>query len=409
MISGMVEVALAFVCALVAWSAAAALIARTLREPHTYAKVLAGSAVSVAVALSAAFIGALLGFSGPAFRLLQIGAGLLGPLLAAWGTAEYAVASARTRFGLRLAVAVLSVVPVVVLALDPVRGNFGRDYPAMSDHYDLIPGIALAAVHIFSAGLLLACAVVAARAEGRRTAGHRLSVVGLIALAVLLEIAITRLGLGMLGQVLMAGALGALWTGFVRAQNPPEEPRGRRRGRRRSGAPRSGGADDLDGHDREDRDEGDDEVWGRRRKRTEDEHYDDGYRDDYADGYEDGYDEPPAPRAPSRLRGVITIYTLAGGGADGFDDCADLVVDEVARREPDTLLFACHTVPSAPLQRIVYAIYRDELALEEHEQQPHVREFARRSAHFVTATNVIELALSGASATDNLADMLMPR
>ncbi|MFW5415909.1 hypothetical protein J0910_04705 [Nocardiopsis sp. CNT-189] len=401
----MVEVALAFVCALVAWSAAAALIARALREPRTYAKVLAGSAGSVAVALSAAFIGALLDFSGPTFRLLQIGAGLLGPLLAAWGAAEYAVASARARFGLRLGVAVLSVVPVVVLALDPVRGNFDKDYPAMSDHYDLIPGIALGAVHVFSVGLLLACAVLAVRAEGRRTANHRLSVVGLIALAVLLEITVTRLGLGMLGQVLMAGALGALWTGFLRAQNPPEEPRGRRRGRRRSGAPRSGG-DDLDEHDREDPDEGDDEVWGRRRKRTEDDHYDD---DGYGDGYDGGYDEPPAPRAPSRLRGVITIYTLAEGGADGFDDCADLVVDEVARREPDTLLFACHTVPSAPLQRIVYAIYRDELALEEHEQQPHVREFSRRSGQFVTATNVIELALSGASATDNLADMLMPR
>ncbi|WP_017596527.1 putative quinol monooxygenase [Nocardiopsis potens] len=402
----MVEVALAFVCALVAWSAAAALIARTLREPRTYAKVLSGSAVAVAVALSGAFVGALLDFSAPTFRILQIGAGLLGPLLAAWGTAEYAVGSARARFGLRLAVAVLSVVPVVVLALDPVRGNFDRDYPAMSDHYDLIPGIALGAVHLFSVGLLLACAVAAMRAEGRRTANHRLTVVGLIALAVLLEIAVTRLGLGMLGQVLMAGALGALWTGFLRAQNPPEEPRGRRRGRRRSGAPRSGG-DESDEQDREDRDEGDDEVWGRRRKRTEDDHYDDG--GGYDDGYDDGYDEAPAPRAPSRLRGVITIYTLAEGGADGFDDCADLVVDEVARREPDTLLFACHTVPSAPLQRIVYAIYRDELALEEHEQQPHVREFSRRSAQFVTATNVIELALSGASATDNLADMLMPR
>ncbi len=109
------------------------------------------------------------------------------------------------------------------------------------------------------------------------------------------------------------------------------------------------------------------------------------------------------------MRGVITIYALAEGRADDFDDVADLVVDEVARREPDTLLFACHTVPSAPLQRIVYAIYRDDLALEEHEQQPHVREFARRVAHSVTATNVIELSLAGASASDHLAAMLMPR
>jgi quinol monooxygenase YgiN len=66
-------------------------------------------------------------------------------------------------------------------------------------------------------------------------------------------------------------------------------------------------------------------------------------------------------------------------------------------------------VPSAPLQRIVYAMYRDELAREEHERQPHVMEFARRGASYVVATNVIELSLSGAAASDGLAAMLMPR
>ncbi|MDA2810761.1 antibiotic biosynthesis monooxygenase [Nocardiopsis sp. RSe5-2] len=402
----MVEVGLAFVCALVAWSVTAALIARGQRDGGTYAKVLAGSAVALAVALSAAFPGALLGFSGLTFRVWQIGAGLFGPLLAAWGALEYAVASPRVRFGVRLVVTTLAVVPLVVLALDPVRSDFGGGYPPQGEHYDVIPGIALAAVHVFA---VLALAGAAAAALRGRAPGHRASVAGLLALAVLLEIAVARLGLGIFGQVLMLGALGALWAAFMRAQNPPEEPQGRRRGgRRRGGRGRRG-----DGEWDDDGDDGEDEaVFGRRRKaEPEDDYGYDDDRDDYGDPYGGarGGRAPAGGGRPSRMRGVITIYALAEGRADDFDDVADLVVDEVARREPDTLLFACHTVPSAPLQRIVYAIYRDDLAMEEHEQQPHVREFARRTAHCVTATNVIELALEGAAASDHLAAMLMPR
>ncbi|MDA2807007.1 putative quinol monooxygenase [Nocardiopsis suaedae] len=400
----MVEVGLAFVCALVAWSVTAALIARGQRDGGTYAKVLAGSAVALAVALSAAFPGALLGFSGLTFRIWQIGAGLFGPLLAAWGALEYAVASPRVRFGARLVVTTLAVVPAVVLALDPVRSDFGGGYPPQGEHYDIIPGLALAAVHLFAVAALAGAAAAALRG---RTPGHRATVVGLLALAVLLEIAVARLGLGVFGQVLMLGALAALWAAFMRAQDPPEEPQGRRRGRRRGGGRGRRGDDDAwddDGDDGED-----DAVFGRRRKAEPEDDY--GYEDDYGAPY-GGADDDRAPAGggrPSRMRGVITIYALAEGRADDFDDVADLVVDEVARREPDTLLFACHTVPSAPLQRIVYAIYRDDLAMEEHEQQPHVREFTRRVAHSVTATNVIELSLAGAAASDHLADMLMPR
>ncbi|GAB3479746.1 putative quinol monooxygenase [Nocardiopsis coralliicola] len=400
----MVEVALAFACALVAWSATAALIARGQRVPGTYPRILAASAAAVAIGLSAAFPGALLGFSGITFRLLQVGVGLLGPLLAAWGAVEYAIRSERARFGVRLLVAVLGIVPTAVLALDPVSGNFSNDYPPLNDHYDFIPGIAVSAVHIFAAAAIAVCAAAALRAGGR-AGTHRASVVGLIGLAVLLEILVARMGLGALGQVVMVGALAALWGAFVRALNPPEEPQRRRRGRRSP----SGGGDPDDG-------EGDDEVWGRRR-RARDDDYDDYDDDGFADERDEVRSAPAgrggrsgrgAPRRP-RMRGIITIYTLANGGADTFDDCADAVVDEVDRREPDTLLFACHTVPSAPQQRIVYAIYRDELAQEEHEQQPHVREFARRSAPAVVATNVIELSLAGASVADSLPDMLMPR
>ncbi|MFC4562692.1 putative quinol monooxygenase [Nocardiopsis mangrovi] len=393
----MVEVGLAFVCALVAWSAAAALIARSYRSPRLHTAAWVASAVSMAIALSAAFPGALLDFSGLTFRVFQIGVGLLGPLLLAWGVVEYAVESPRTRFGARLVVTTLTIVPLVVLSMDRLRGQFDGGYPPMADHYDIIPRGALLLVHVFAVVAVLGGAIASwlSLRDRPRALGHRLSVVGLIGLAILLEIVVGRFGLGPFGQVMLLGAVGSLWGAFTRSQNPPQERSGRRRGgRRRSGDGTAGRDDDS---------EAEDDVWGRRRK-----------ADDYDDYDDDGYDyddEPaaPAPRVASRLRGIITIYTLVDGRGDMFDDYADDVVDQVSRREPDTLLFACHTVPSAPQQRIVYAIYRDELAHEEHEQQPHVADFVRRSAGCVVATNVIELALSGAAAADNLPGMLMPR
>ncbi|WP_460999079.1 putative quinol monooxygenase [Streptomonospora sediminis] len=416
----MVEVGLAFVCALVAWSATAALIARGTRRPRLFTTVWVAAAAILAVALSAAFPGALLDFSGATFRILQIGIGLLAPLLTAWGAVEYSVASARGRFGTRLVVTTLGVVPLVVLTMDRLRGRFDNGYPVMSEHYDTIPSFALALVHTFAAVALVVCAIVVVRRLGEqpRSARHELSVLGLMALSVLLEVVVSRFGLGVLGQLLMLGAVAALWVGFLRAVNPPRERPSRRAGRGRS---RAGGGQDgqRDGAD----DDEEDGVWGRRRRRDRD---DDHEYDDERDGYdgpdEYGYDDyesggrdgagrgsgGPAPRQQP-LRGIITIYTLAEGRAEAFDEAAEDVVDEVARREPDTLLFACHTVPSAPLQRIVYAMYRDDLALEEHEQQSHVIEFTRRSTGAVVATNVIELSLAGASATDNLAGMLMPR
>ncbi|RNL84437.1 putative quinol monooxygenase [Halostreptopolyspora alba] len=374
----MVEVGLAFVCALVAWSATAALVALYSRTQQRYLLIWVVSTVSVAIALSAAFPGALLGFSEITFRLFQIGIALLGPLLAAWGAVEYAIRSPRVRFGSRLVVATLTIVPVVILVFDQLGGDFDSSLPPMSDHYDVIPMAVLGLVHMVVAVTLVGC-VLLMLSRGRRRprpTGQRASVLGLIGLAALLEIAISRFGLGLLGQLLAAGAVACVWIACVKAQNALWS--------------------DVD-------DEFDDDSFGmeddvpRRRRATAEE------PDDH------GNDAGPPERSSSRLRGVITIYTIVDGHQDVFDDLAAEMVAEVTRREPDTLLFACHTVPSAPLQRIIYAIYRDQLAFEEHQQQPHIVEFSRRTHGRVAATNVIELALSGASASDSLAAMLMPR
>src|SRR5690606_27537191 len=404
-IVGMVEVGLAFVCALVAWSATASLGVRAYRYPDIATIAWAVSATATAIALSAAFPAALLDFSNATFRLLHIGIGLIGPLFLGWGAIEYTMESPRGRFGTRLVVTTLTIVPLVILTMDRLRGRYDTSYPAAADHYDVIPMFVLTLVHLFVlVALITGAALAGVRLSRDPERGQReLGVVGLIALAALLEILVSRFGLGILGQLMMLGAVSALWAAVHRASAPA-----RRGGRRRV---RDHDEDDFFDDEIDDEDEEEEPV--RRRRRRADYDEDDETpargrrrRSEYDDYEEDG---EPAPRSQvSRLQGIITIYTLREGHEDLFDACVADVVDEVARQEPDTLLYACHTVASSPQQRIVYAIYRDRLAYEEHEQQPHVIDFARRSARYVVATNVIELSLSGAVAGERLLDMLMP-
>ena len=94
-----------------------------------------------------------------------------------------------------------------------------------------------------------------------------------------------------------------------------------------------------------------------------------------------------------RLYGQIAIYTLIDGQAEGFDRLAQAVVEKVKALEPDTLAYIVHGVPSAPLQRILYEVYRDETAFEEHGQQPYIQDFEEERKPYVLATNVIELGV----------------
>ncbi len=385
MIVEMVTVGLTFISALVGWSATAALTAYAQRRPSVAAIAWLVAALGMTVGLSAAVIGVLFDFGELTFRLLHIGVGLIGPLFMAWGAFEYAVRSPNGRFTSRLFVTALTIVPLVVLSVDRTSGRFDSTFPPMGEHYDLIPRVLVNGAQGLAAVLLVIALVAVARRGSRGGATTDLAVLGLLVLATILSVVVGRMGLGALGPLLMLGAISALWGAGALAAKPRRDP-----------------YDDEDDYYDDEYDDYDDELDDEpqeepvRRKRRNAETYDDPHGG-----------APAAP--PSKLRGVITIYTLAEGQGGGFDQLANAVVAEVSKREPDTLLFASHTVPSAPLQRIVYAIYRDELAQEEHEQQPHVMEFTRRLGGHVVATNVIELSLSGASANDGLAAMLMPR
>ncbi len=94
-----------------------------------------------------------------------------------------------------------------------------------------------------------------------------------------------------------------------------------------------------------------------------------------------------------QLYGQIAIYTLLEHGAEEFDRLAEQVVEQVRAHEPDTLVYVVHGVPSAPLQRILYEIYRDQVAYDDHARQSYIRDFEMGRLPLVLATNVIELGV----------------
>jgi quinol monooxygenase YgiN len=101
-------------------------------------------------------------------------------------------------------------------------------------------------------------------------------------------------------------------------------------------------------------------------------------------------------RPSPSIYGLLTVFTLMDGSGPAFDRLAEETVEAVKRTEPDTLVFVCHAVKSAPLQRIVYELYRDEVAYAEHQRQPHMERFTGQRVAHVLAANVIELGVNAA-------------
>jgi quinol monooxygenase YgiN len=126
-----------------------------------------------------------------------------------------------------------------------------------------------------------------------------------------------------------------------------------------------------------------------------------GYAGRRAGGWHDGPDRhdgaggADAQHSRAELFGQIAIYTLLEDRVDEFDQLTEQVVEEVRRREQDTLVYIVHAVPSAPMQRILYEVYRNRAAYERHRQQPYVQQFEADRRPYVLATNVIELGLQG--------------
>jgi quinol monooxygenase YgiN len=116
------------------------------------------------------------------------------------------------------------------------------------------------------------------------------------------------------------------------------------------------------------------------------------------------------PAGTPRPYGRLSIYTLHEGKTREFDRLAERAAEGVRAAEPDTLVYVIHVVPKAPMQRIIYEVYRDRDAFSTHERQPHIRQFAVDCASCVLATNIIDLRLKYAkvSALTPAAEPPMP-
>ena len=123
-----------------------------------------------------------------------------------------------------------------------------------------------------------------------------------------------------------------------------------------------------------------------------------GALDPLGPGVQGGRDSRAAKAAESqaRLFGQITIYTLIEDRLDEFDRLTGQVVEQVRAKEPGTLVYIVHAVPTAPMQRILYEVYEDRPAYDEHLARPYMTRYVTERRSMVLATNAIELGLQQA-------------
>lgn len=362
--------------ALVGLVGTGALLRRLFDSQELFLLSWTAALLAFTAALGGEAIGCALGFDATTFRAVMVGGGLLGPLWLAWGVVELAGPRIPVMFATRLVVVVLTIVPGVVLAADPVQGRFGTTVPQPSAHYLSLPMTLLRVGLVCSAATFVVVFAVAALGSRRRD--PRFPVIALTCGAGLLAVLAGAFPLpSFSGPAALAATVGLAWFGGVRGAGLSEDVE-----------PEAGADDDA-------------------------ESFDDGGASGYpstdpsaartaafaaagagaADAGGAFAESDPGAPAPEPY-GMISLVTLMDGKSEQFDRLAAQVVEDVRREEPDTLVFACHEVPSAPLQRIFYELYRDRAAYEEHRRRSHIRRFHAEREPYVLATNVIELRLT---------------
>ncbi|RKS70803.1 quinol monooxygenase YgiN [Actinomadura pelletieri DSM 43383] len=449
----MVDALLALLAALGALLATGLLISRASKERLLYLIAWSFTQVGLSLALLSMGIGFLAGFNGLFFRVMELGAALIGPLWLALGMIELIARYVQVRFAAWLFVISYTVVATVILILDPLKGTLSKDLPKPGSTYDALPLLLIDGAHVVAVIALVGCTGVTAWLASKRDreAGDLLIPVALVALAGVLVVSGTRGFLpAPIAVIALGAAAGLVWYGAMRTIPVYE---------------------DDDGY--EDYDEYDDRN-----------DYKDEYREEPVTGYEEqGYTPPrhepvpaptpqpdprrgelrfpdPVPPAPvppaaaEELRfptepaeefrfpgdpagptavdgvdlfggplaaagvpeqappapqprramggelsgacGQITVYTLLDGREEAFDRLATELVKAALVAEPETMIFACHEVVGSPTQRIFYQLFRNDSAFAAHRRQPHLQRFLAESRTHVLTTNVIELRLGPA-------------
>ncbi|MER7543472.1 antibiotic biosynthesis monooxygenase [Spirillospora sp. NPDC127506] len=409
----MVDALLALLATLGALAATGLLIQRAQKDRLLYLIAWSFTQVGLTLALLCMAVGFMAGFNGALFRVMELGAALIGPVWLALGMIELIARYVQVRFAAWLFAISYTVVAIVILILDPLKGSLSKSLPKPSATYDALPLLLIDGAHVVAVISLAACTGVTAWLASKQDqeAAELLIPVALVALAGVLVVSGTRGFLpAPLAVIAVGAAAGLVWYGAMRTIPVYDE------------------------------DEGYDDYAGQG-----------GYADEPATGYEEqayaGKAEPvpaptpsPEPRrgelrfpepAAEELRfpsdnpagptavdglgaagapagappvggelanacGQITVYTLLDGREEAFDRLAADLVKAALATEPDTVIFACHEVVGGPTQRIFYQLFRDEAAFAAHRGQAHLRRFLAESRTHVLATNVIELRLGAA-------------
>jgi quinol monooxygenase YgiN len=428
----MFAVLVAFAGALVAAVGTGMLVGRCLRVPRLDLAAWSAAMALLAISLGAQTLGFGLGFSGGTFRAAELGALLLGPLWLAWGLVELTSDSMPARFGMRLATGALTIVPGVILALDPLSTKtLGKTWPGQTTYMSLPHYVLILVQVVATVTALVVMTLTAVRTRRDPELWDEFIAIASVGVAVLLLVSLRlSVPLDAAYPALTAASAGLVWFAVVRADLSPVSAQGRAGGARRrtpepAGGSRPGRRRRTAAPEYEDDETGPLRALaaragsragagpGRRRadgrggtrRRTGGAFADTGGEDwPGADRGRSGSrrlpDEPQLdaakiarPGSASPLYGLISIYTLLDTRAGEFDRIAEETVHAVRMHEPDTLMYISHHVPNAPMQRIFYEVYRDRAAFEEHQRQPHSERFLAHRRSCVLATNVIELDL----------------
>jgi quinol monooxygenase YgiN len=435
---------IAFAGALLAAIAAGALIRRIRDEPEGWLIAWTVAAASLCLSLAVIGLGYLMGFGAVTFRIYQVTGSLLAPLWLGIGLIQLLADKAPPRFLAWLFGIALTIVSGAILIFDPLKTeDMSKTLPSGSKVWGLIPDYLLVGVHAVDALLMLSCLVVAAI---RWRSGDEYDTDNLHAALVIVPSGLALVGAmrftvpPLFTAALLAVAGAAVWYTVLRPLAPYDDededdidipqhhmeerpPQGRRAAMPQpepmpmpmpaQEAPRrSSGLGDLVAEYRA----GDQQVdYAARMAPPPDAGPATGYimngappqRPDYAmpgtgavypgaELFSPAQPQPGSSRPSPKIYGLLTVFTIVDGAGEAFDRLAEATVEAVRRGEPDTLVYACHAVKSAPLQRIVYELYRDEVAYRDHQRQPHVERFVNERQTMVLATNVIELNVNAA-------------
>lgn len=444
---------IAFAGAILAAIAAGVLVRRLRDEPEGWLIAWSAATAALCLSLGAIAIGYLMGFGPATFKIFQVAGSLLAPLWLGVGLIQLLADKAPPKFLGWLFGLAVTVVSGVIMVVDPLikSDGWGKVLPSASVYWGIIPKNLLIGVHVIAVLIMLAAAVIAAV---RWRSGDELDTDNLHATLVIAPSGIALVGAmrfavpGIFTTALLVVAAAAVWYAVLRPLAPYEDdeeddiepqhaPMGRRARQEPVAAahremapppppvePRrapSPGLGDLVAEYRAG-DQGVDYAARMAPPAPETGYVMNGR---HSSGPQDFPPPPatgafypgaevftPAPQQPQpqqqpqsqpgssrpspSIFGLLTVFTLIDGSGEAFDRLADQTVEAVRRGEPDTLIYACHAVKSAPLQRIVYELYRDEVAYHDHQRQPHVERFVNERQVMVLATNIIELNVNAA-------------